>query len=525
MTRTLSLKLRFGLGAAVLGLATLVTVAVLMVGMSRVSARMTAALASEHRMDRYAALSTQVSTFFVVSAEAIQTGLPADQRTARMAQVSDTIRQTFARLRGELAAAVVEASELGLDEQSRRATQTLGLARMEAQFRQVTAGLTSDTADRVTLRAHLDNFASNFEPLLAEMVNEENRLRTNVLAGIGDLRTGLERTALAIAAVTVLMLLAFHFGLVRPQLRRLDALGDAARRVGAEDFSVVLPDSRPDEIGRLYAETNRMTAALAARKAEIDAEWSRLNDTIAERTEDLRLANARLERTDEDRRRFFADISHELRTPLTVILMESQLGRKTVPLAAEAFTTIENRAARLNRRIDDLLRVARSETGQLALEDGAVPVAEMLSGMAEETRAEIANAGMTLSLDCVPGITARGDANWLRQVVSGLVRNAIRYARDGGVIDVTSRAEGGFAVIEVTDRGPGIPAGMQDSLFTRFTQGSNPERGRGFGLGLALARWVVEAQGGTMHLQSPARDADKTAPGTTILLHLPLDAG
>lgn len=518
MLGSLSLKARLGAGAALLGLAALVTAAILVLGMAQVSQRLQAALVSEQRMDRYAALSTQVSTFIVVTTEAIQTRLPADQRADRIGRVSQNVRQTFAVLRSDLAAAVADATALGLDEQSRRATRTLVLARMEALFESAVRGLTTGNDDQARLRAHLDTFAAGFEPLLGDLVNEETRLRTSILNGIEGLRLRLTRIALAIAAVTVALLAGFHFGLIRPQLRRLDALGEAARRVGAEDFSVVLPDTRRDEIGRLYAETNRMTGALAARKAEVDREWTRLNDTIARRTEELRGANARLERTDEDRRRFFADISHELRTPLTVILMEAQLGRRAAPEAADAFVTIENRAARLNRRIDDLLRVARSETGQLALDTAPFDLGAMLASVAEETKAEVANAGMTLETAHAQGLRAHGDANWLRQVTAGLVRNAVRHARSGGIVRLSAQTGGDFAEIGVEDMGPGIPPERQAGIFGRFAQGEGGPRREGFGLGLALARWVVEEQGGTISVQSPLA-ADK---GTKITVRIPL---
>ncbi|MCR8548411.1 HAMP domain-containing histidine kinase [Salipiger sp. P9] len=520
MRQGLSLKARLGLGAGLLGLITLLTAALLAAGMSRVSQRLETALAAETRLEHYAALSTQVSTFIVVAAEVIQRGLPTETRAARIDRIAETIGQTFSRLRAGLDLEVAEAR--GLDAQSRRATQSLAIARMEALFRTARDGLSAETGEQTRLRAYLDTFASGFEPLLAEAVNEEKRLRNEILAGIEDLRRRLTLAALSIALGAAALSAGFYFGLVRPQFRRLDALRDAARRIGREDFAIALPDGRSDEIGRLSSETERMALALATRQRAVAADRAQLNETIRQRTEALRAANTRLERIDEDRRRFFADISHELRTPLTVILMEAQLGRRGAD-PAPAFATIETRAQRLNRRIDDLLRIARSETGQLALDTAPVDLAALLQEAIAETQAELSNAGMTVTAPPASPVIVTGDRNWLRQVVVGLIRNAIRHARAGEKLRLALQETDTGGEIALTDNGPGIALEDQAQIFDRFAQGAGGGNAQGFGLGLALARWVIEEQGGSIAVQSPVpRDAALgDAPGTKISVRLP----
>ena len=518
----LSLKARLGFGAALLGAATLLTALILYLGLGEVGRRLDAALASEIRMARYAGLSTQAATFLVVATEAVQIELPAEIRADRIAPVADQLRRTFAQLHDDVAQAVAATQTLGLDEQSRYGTQSLGIARMQALLDNTVRGLAAETDDTARLRAHIDSFASSFDPLLSQAVNTEVMFRNTILAGIDALRQRLALTAVAIAVVTVLMVVAFYFGLIRPQFRRLDALRVAAQQIGQESFDVALPATRQDEIGLLATETNRMAAALRTRQRAVQAEWARLNETIAERTAALSAANAALEEIDSNRRRFFADISHELRTPLTVILMEAQIGLKTPEDARGAFATIEARARRLNRRIDDLLRLARSDTGQLALDPAPVALAELVREVQAEIQAEIDSAGMELEVAPMPPSHLRIDLNWMRQVTVSLIRNAIRHARDGGRVRLAPLVDG--RGLSVTDNGPGIAPQDQPRVFDRFVQGAASSQSQGFGVGLALARWVVEEQGGQITLSSPLprTEALGDAPGTKISVRLPL---
>ncbi len=521
--RAVSLKTRLGLGAVVLGLGTLLIAAILYLGMQTVADRLETALASETRVARYAALSTQAATFLLIATESIQTGQPAEIRADRLAPVSDRIRATFGQLRVDVEQAVAAVSRHGVDEQSRYGTQSLGLARMEALLDNTLRGLASGETDRARLRAHIDGFASGFDPLLSQAVNTEMLLRNTILSGIEKLRRTLTWAALGFAGLAVLTTGWFYFGLIRPQFRRLDRLHDAALQIGQADFAVTLPTTRNDEIGRLYNETNRMAGALLERQASVEAKWARLNETIARRTEELRAANTTLAEIDENRRRFFADVSHELRTPLTVIMMEAQIGRQDSQNATDAFSTIETSAAKLNRRIDDLLRVARSDSGQLALEPQAVALDDLLRSVSNEVQAEIDNAGMHLTIGDLPDATLRCDPNWIRQVLASLFRNTIRHARNGRQIALTTRLADGMAEISLTDNGPGIPSTDQDEIFERFVQGGvgNPQ---GFGVGLALARWVVEAHSGNITLTSPVPRSMALGggAGTIVALRLPL---
>lgn len=515
-----SLKARLGIGAGLLGLVALIGAAVTVIGMNRVAERLDAALAAEHRIDRYAVLSTQIASFIVVASESLQSDLSPEIRAGRLSNLSDNIETTFKRLRVDHAQAVVDADRLGLNEQSRRATQSLGIARMEALFASTRDALLSDDTNHERLQGHIDSFSIGFDPLLNSVITGELRVRNEVLAGITVLRQRLIYVAMGVSVATVLLLALFYLGLVRPQFHRLNQLKGAARQISQDDFDITLPEDRRDEIGQLFTETNRMASALAARRSDVEDEWARLNETIAARTKELRAANEALALTDENRRRFFADISHELRTPLTVILMEAQIGRKAAPDAEASFETIESRALRLNRRIDDLLRIARSESGKLELTAAPFDLAMTAREAATNLDAEVKSAGMTLTGPDGPSMMVKGDANWVRQVIGGLIQNAIRHARSGGKINLSVHKQAGMGRVDVTDNGPGIARKDQRAIFQRFAQSRSAAASEGFGIGLAFAKWVVEEQGGEITLTSPPVDGQT---GTKVTVGIPLD--
>ncbi|ARE39115.1 hypothetical protein RGUI_0974 [Rhodovulum sp. P5] len=518
-----TIKARLLLGAGLIGTVAVLSGGLTVFGMARMGERIEASLAAERRIAGYAVLSTQASSFLVVAVEAIQAGVPLEVRRERLAPVAADLARSFATIRTDLGAAVAEAAALGLNEQSRRATQSLAIARMEALFASTRNGLLTEGADAERLQGFLDVFAQSFDMLLNAAVTEEIRTRDRLNARVEALRRTLTSLAVAVSVLAALMLAVFHFGLVRPQLNRLDLARAASRRIGAEDFAVALPEDGTDEISQLFAETNRMAVALARRKDEVAAEWDRLNETIADRTKALREANDLLARTDQSRRRFFADVGHELRTPLTVILMEAELGAKGAGDPSRAFEVIEARARRLNRRIDDLLRIARSESGQIDLARTPFALNLIVEEALTETEAETRSAGLTVTYDGVQGVLVRGDANWSRQVVVGLIRNAVRHARDGGRLAMCVTSAERYGCVNVTDNGPGIPEPDKTRVFNRFDRGQDTAT-EGFGIGLALARWVMEEQGGTIALTSPVPDPDRLgdAPGTMMTLRIPL---
>ncbi len=517
----ISLKARIGFGAGAITLLALIASGLMIWSARETARRIEVSLAAQNRMQELSALASALSTFGVLAYESTVSGTGLAQRQAWLEGQVQAIQSAFDRIARALEADVHAASTAGLDEQSMRATRSLGLARMRAQFENLLARLADPriSADPSSVRTALDAFSTQFAPLLNDAIEEERRIHQDALDGIARLRQLLTRLGISLAITAPLLLFWFVTFQIRPLIRRLLHLGRTTGKIGREDFSQHLPTARHDEIGLLFARTNQMSARLRRRKRAVEADRADLNRIVAERTEALSAANASLAEADENRRRFFADVSHELRTPLTVILAETELAEGGGEGAGEALAVIRKRAAALNRRIDDLLRIARSESGEIALETGRVDLADLAMLALDDTERLRKRAGMETVTDLEP-LEVEADASWSRQIIASLIENAIKHAGTGKVLSVSLRREGEWGCVRIADNGPGIGAEAPDRLFTRFERGAGPRRQAGFGIGLALARWVMEKQGGHIALASPASTGCQP-PGTKVTLWFP----
>lgn len=519
--RRLSLRARLLSGAGLIAAIALGAAGLGAWAASAMQERVDAAAAAQARLETLGTLSARINDYALVAVEAA--GEPEDARRARLTSRADVVQDTFAKAGEGLAQAVDAAREMPEIEQMARASRSLGLARLEAQFEALHRRLTDpafrDAAD--ALRSELDSFATRFSPLLDRQITEERQAREAAYAAVRDLSATMTRWATALGAAAMLALALFQTALVRPLIRRLSRFTAAARQIGAGKAGVRLPTVQHDELGLAAGHLNRMAARLDQRSRRVADDRRRLEQVIEERTAELRAANHRLERIDRSRRRFFADIGHELRTPLTVIRAEAELGtREDAPrpeTVRHSFGTILARARRLNRRVDDLLRVARSESGEIALDERPFDLTAAAREAVEDCQDLAARRRIALKLDPHNGPQVRGDADWTRQVISGVIDNAIRHSPDEGRVLVTV----GPGSVQVADEGPGVAERDRERIFRRFERGER--HGEGFGIGLALARWVMKQQGGGIGCESPARAFDAPrGPGACFRLTLPL---
>jgi signal transduction histidine kinase/CheY-like chemotaxis protein len=234
---------------------------------------------------------------------------------------------------------------------------------------------------------------------------------------------------------------------------------------------------------------------------------------------------AELELREAARRKdvFIALLAHELRNPLAPISsgIEILKRRGLDPAIVEGVTlTMSRQAAQLVRLIDDLLDVSRISKGRLRLRRAPVPLADIVRDAVAAVRPVIERAGHELVVDGPrEPIVLDADAARLTQVIANLLSNSARYTPNGGRIEVEAGREGNQAVVTVKDNGAGIPASTLPHVFEMFYQGADRRSATqpGLGIGLALARSLVEMHGGTIGAASGGADR-----GSEFTLRLPV---
>ncbi|WP_374408162.1 ATP-binding protein [Hydrogenophaga sp.] len=227
-------------------------------------------------------------------------------------------------------------------------------------------------------------------------------------------------------------------------------------------------------------------------------------------TAELREANQKLQSLDHLKDDFMSSVTHELRTPLTSIRALSELMRDDedmdLPQRQQFLGIIVAEAERLSRLVNQVLDMAKIEAGHAEWTVDDVDLREV-AGQAAGSMAEMYReraVTLELQLDAATAVV-RADADRLTQVVLNLLSNALKYApREGGLVQLVLRRDGGEAVVEVQDNGPGIPADQQATVFEKFRQvaGDAHYRPGGTGLGLPISRQIVEHFGGRMWLRS-----------------------
>jgi signal transduction histidine kinase len=232
--------------------------------------------------------------------------------------------------------------------------------------------------------------------------------------------------------------------------------------------------------------------------------------------------NARLHELDRMRSQMIATVSHEFRTPLTPIASHVELLLDgTDPLTAdqrESLEAVDRSVTRLRRLVDDLLTVRRVEQGLLDIHPAPVNVASLVATQTAQFTPYARRLEVDLSCHVIPGPTAEADADRLGTVLDNLIANALKFTPAGGRVEVTARVEDGRWTIRVADTGRGVPAGDLPHVFEPFYRGAHVvhEGLPGSGLGLSVARALVEGHGGEIDAQStPGR-------GSTFTVRLPL---
>ncbi len=215
----------------------------------------------------------------------------------------------------------------------------------------------------------------------------------------------------------------------------------------------------------------------------------------------------RLEKAVGEMKQFTASISHELRTPLAILRGEAEIAlmqtnspeqyRRVLVSQLEEFE-------KLTRMINQLLTLARAESGEVEVLKEQVNVSTMVQTLTEELEPVAASKNLSLSCKCDPDVTVSGDSAWIERIVLNLVDNAIKFTPPGGSVTVNVSTDQQTATLEVQDNGIGIPSDALPHIFERFyrTDPSRSNRAEGAGLGLTLVKWAVDQHRGSIEVES-----------------------
>lgn len=294
-------------------------------------------------------------------------------------------------------------------------------------------------------------------------------------------------TAGAGAALVSAVIVAWFVG--RRVLRPLDEVRAATKRMAAGDYSVRVPVPAEVELASLADDVNELGDHLAS--------------------------------TEQRRTRLLAEVTHELRTPITVIRgqMEGLIDGVIEP-TDEVYVAVTDEASRVQRLVDDLTTLSRSDEGTLQFDTTDLDLAGLARDAAERLRPQFEHSGVRLETDRTQDVVlpVRGDRDRLTQIVTNLLGNALAHTPSDGTVTLTAGREASMNWIDVDDTGPGVEPGERERIFDRFYRGSDAgaTNRQGRGLGLTIARSLARAHGGDVTVR-----ATRSGTGATFRLTIP----
>ena len=343
-----------------------------------------------------------------------------------------------------------------------------------------------------------------------------------------------QRVSYAVALSTIIVMWTVGLWLLRATVfRRISRISSALRRIAAGDGSVEVPSAGRDEIGRMSRDLRTVigyVSEIVTLKERLSRINAKLTYEITERKRielDLRAAKEKAELASRAKSEFLANMSHELRTPLNAIIGFSEVMKNETlgPVGSAKYLgyaqDIHDSGHHLLAHINDILDLAKIESGTEELHEESIPIAEFVQSVLRLVQRRAESIGVDVAADYsdeLPSVYA--DRRKLTQILLNLLTNAVKFTRSGGkvVLKLECRADSGH-VFQVIDTGIGISfddISIALAPFQQIDSGLNRKH-EGTGLGLPLTKSLVEMHGGSLDLQS------QVGVGTTVTVRFPAE--
>ncbi len=494
--------------------------------------------ASNYYLDRAQVARQQLTAAFRLAIDANR----YSEQIAELLLVGEPERPDFDSARLQVGQALAELRQVtqreadlirSPQELEEERVETGRLDRMQVLFREIDRAverlLVLDQQGRredaiALFRSEIENrLDAEFAQLISDgLVDEQDEVR-QIEADLVRLTRFVESTTLATLGVLLAIALVSGFWFARTIERPIKALTEGALAIERGDLDHRIAHRGGDEHAILSRRFNAMAEQLGRQRATILDAQEGLERQVAERTEELADANRRLVATDQQRVRLLTDISHELRTPLTALRGEAEIALrgKSKPVSdyRRALSSVVARAEDLARLVDDLLFLARSEADEIRFHFEPVDLNELIRQTVEESgvlgrdrqiRVELVSPAQRLRI--------RADPRRLQQTILIVLDNAVKYADPGTLVEVALRRGSNAAELSVRDHGKGIAAQDLPHVFERFYRGASArdQWSGGTGLGLPIARSIVEKHDGTIELSSTV------GVGTEVVMRFPI---
>lgn len=298
-----------------------------------------------------------------------------------------------------------------------------------------------------------------------------------------------KRTSWLIVAFATLLAAIATFSLARGLLAPVKRLVEGTHKLAAGDFTTRVTASSPDELGKLAQDFNQLASTL--------------------------------EKNQQMRRAFMADISHELRTPLAVLRGELEAIQDGVrQFTPESVASLQAEVATLTKLVEDLHQLSMSDEGALAYQKAPVDIIALLEVAAGAFQERFAARGLALRLSLPNNATVFGDRDRLMQLFNNLLENSLRYTDYGGHLLISAGINERALLLHFADTAPGVSDEQLSMLFERFyrAESSRNRASGGSGLGLTICQNIVDAHGGTIHA------SHSPYGGIRVTVELPLDS-